>query len=159
MSLSFTGAGAFATSRRGGVDASEIYRLQKKFPRAGAQTLSAMIGVSMATVQALMYRPAAEVQPTPAKTPAQEPWPFNKAPKAVENVVRSFAQSRDVCLIDLVRPERGSQGRMLERAMLTAVREIAETSWEDMAAIFGKDQKTIRRDVKEYYQSLFGAAA
>lgn len=159
MSLSFTGAGAFATSRRGGVDASEIYRLQKKFPRAGAQTLSAMLGVSMETVQSMMYRPAAEVQPTPAKTPAQEPWPFNKAPKAVENVVRSFAQSRDVCLIDLVRPERGSQGRMLERAMLTAVREIAETSWEDMAAIFGKDQKTIRRDVKEYYQSLFGAAA
>ena len=73
--------------------------------------------------------------------------------------MRSFAQSRDVCLIDLVRPERGSQGRMLERAMLTAVREVAETSWEDMAAIFGKDQKTIRRDVKEYYQSLFGAAA
>lgn len=159
MSLSFTGAGAFATSRRGGVDASEIYRLQRKYPRAGAQTLSAMLGVSMETVQALMYRPAAEVQPTPAKTPAEEPWPFNKAPKAVENVVRSFAQSRDVCLIDLVRPERGSQGRMLERAMLTAVREVAETSWEDMAAIFGKDQKTIRRDVKEYYQSLFGVAA
>ncbi len=159
MSLSFTGGGVFATSRRGGVDASEIYRLQRKYPRAGAQTLSAMLGVSMATVQALMYRPAAEVQPTPAKTPAEEPWPFNKAPKAVENVVRSFAQSRDVCLIDLVRPERGSQGRMLERAMLTAVREVAETSWEDMAAIFGKDQKTIRRDVKEYYQSLFGVAA
>ena len=159
MSLSFTGAGAFATARRGGVDASEIYRLQRKFPRAGAQTLSAMLGVSMETVQALMYRPAAEVQPTPAKTPAEEPWPFNKAPKAVENVVRSFAQSRDICLIDLVRPEPGSKGRMLERAMLTAVREIAETSWEDMAAIFGKDQKTIRRDVKEYYQSLFGAAA
>jgi len=159
MSLSFTGAGAFATSRRGGVDASEIYRLQRKYPRAGAQTLSAMLGVSMETVQALMYRPAADVQPTPAKAPAEEPWPFNKAPNAVENVVRSFAQSRDVCLIDLVRPERGSQGRMLERAMLTAVREIAETSWEDMAAIFGKDQKTIRRDVKEYYQLLFGAAA
>ena len=51
MSLSFTGAGAFATSRRGGVDASEIYRLQKKFPRAGAQTLSVMLGVSMETAE------------------------------------------------------------------------------------------------------------
>lgn len=166
MSLSFTGAGAFATSRRGGVDASEIYRLQRKYPRAGAQTLSAMLGVSMATVQALMYRPdpapvvtaeEAKLDLTLANT-GPEPWPFHKAPEVVENVVRMFAASRGLKLRQLVRPGRGPH-RMAERAMFATIRELSGMSWEHMAEVFEKDSNSLRRDVKQHYERLLSSAA
>jgi hypothetical protein len=163
--------GIYATARRGDLTASDVLRLQQKYPRAGAQTLATMLGAPLTAVQALMVRPTSSPgqEPKRALSPAvapasfpqrvEEPWPFNPAPKAVENIVRSFAKSRDLLLIDLVRPEKGSPHRMAERAMLTAVREIAEITWKRMSEIFDRDENGIRRDVKQYYERIFSVAA
>lgn len=171
MSLTFTGPGIFATARRGGVDASEVYRLQRKFPRAGAQTLATMLGAPLTSVQALMFRPvtpsADAPKPALAPVPApishlpqcvDEPWPFNPAPEAVEKVVRRFAESRDLLLRELVRPGRGPH-RMAERAMFAAVRELTNLSWERMADVFNKDRNSLIRDVKDYYRRITAVAA
>lgn len=54
MSLSFTGAGAFATTRKGPVTLTEIQKIRQRFPRAGAQFIATQLGRSMEDVRLLI---------------------------------------------------------------------------------------------------------
>lgn len=54
MSLSFTGAGAFATARRPRIDLADIWAVKKQFPRAGAQFIATKLGASMEDVRRLL---------------------------------------------------------------------------------------------------------
>jgi len=53
MSLSFTGAGAFATARKGPVTLTEIQKIRQRFPRAGTQFIAMQLGRSMEDVRRL----------------------------------------------------------------------------------------------------------
>lgn len=54
MSLSFTGAGAFATARKGPVTLTEIQKIRQRFPRAGVQFIATQLGRSMEDVRLLI---------------------------------------------------------------------------------------------------------
>jgi hypothetical protein len=53
MSLSYTGAGAFATARKGPVTLTEIQKIRQRFPRAGTQFIAMQLGRSMEDVRRL----------------------------------------------------------------------------------------------------------
>lgn len=54
MTISFTGAGNFATARKGPVTLTEIQKIRQRFPRAGAQFIATQLGRSMEDVRLLI---------------------------------------------------------------------------------------------------------
>lgn len=145
-------AGSFATARRGGMDGAEMRQICNLRARGvSVQNIAKMLGRSMEDVSRV-------VAPEPAND--VERWSFGACSETVQTVVRAVAEKHGVTLASMERiTMRNSREGRARAAAYAAVREFTGLSLNDMATIFGRDQKVIVEGIQRHNASVFGAAA
>lgn len=142
------GAGAFATSRRGGLSPQEVRAIEAERARPRPtpwQALARTYGRPEIELRALLT-------PTPV---VEEAWPLGECDPAVKSVIRHCAKAYGVTVREIAEA-RGNQGTMQTPALLAqtaaiaAVQEQFRLTLYALSFLFGLDKSCISARLRTY---------
>lgn len=139
-------SGAFATSRRGGLTATEIREIEAHRAKERPTPWSALArryGRCEADIRALF---------APAPDQTDEPWPFGEASQAVQAIVREIAKVHGVTLAQMAAPQGGTRVANMkvwkaQRASYVAAKRVGNLTMMQLEGVFRRDKASITRSM------------
>lgn len=140
-------SGDFATSRRGGLTATEIHEIEAHRAKERPTPWSALArryGRCEADIRAL-FAP-------PPSVSSEEPWPFGEASEGVQMIVREIAKVHGVSLAQMAAPQGGTRVANMkvwkaQRASYVAAKRVGNLTMMQLEGVFRRDKASLTRSM------------